>query len=111
MRIFPVSTCSPPNFFTPKRRPAESRPLRELPPAFLCAIAYSFFFFAGCFFAAGFFAAGFAAAFGAAVTGFFALGALVAFSAFLTGSLAFSAGAFLGAGFATVFTAGFSFGF
>src|SRR5665213_2902009 len=29
---------SPPNFFTPRRWPAESRPLREEPPAFLCAI-------------------------------------------------------------------------
>src|SRR3546814_9831721 len=27
---------SPPNFFTPRRRPAESRPLRDEPPAFLC---------------------------------------------------------------------------
>ena len=31
--------ASPPNFFTPRRRPAESRPLREEPPAFLCAIS------------------------------------------------------------------------
>jgi hypothetical protein len=31
-------TSSPPYFFTPSRLPAESRPLRELPPAFLCAM-------------------------------------------------------------------------
>ena len=33
--ILPGITASPPNFFTPRRRPSESRPLRELPPAFL----------------------------------------------------------------------------
>src|SRR5690606_14137256 len=37
--MLPAMTCSPPNFFTPRRRPAESRPLREEPPAFLCAIS------------------------------------------------------------------------
>src|SRR5687767_4330533 len=36
--MFPASTCSPPYFLTPRRRPAVSRPLREEPPAFLCAI-------------------------------------------------------------------------
>src|ERR1700758_3861034 len=36
--IFPASTCSPPKIFRPRRCPAESRPLREDPPAFLCAI-------------------------------------------------------------------------
>src|SRR3990167_4462023 len=36
--MLPASTASPPNFLTPRRRPAESRPLREEPPAFLCAI-------------------------------------------------------------------------
>ena len=34
-RMLPPSTCSPPNFFTPRRRPSESRPLRDEPPAFL----------------------------------------------------------------------------
>jgi uncharacterized protein with GYD domain len=34
------TTC-PANFFTPRRFPALSRPLRELPPAFLCAMVYS----------------------------------------------------------------------
>src|SRR5215468_3299198 len=40
-KMLPASTCSPPNFLTPSRRPAVSRPLREEPPAFLCAIALS----------------------------------------------------------------------
>src|SRR5258706_406147 len=36
--MLPGTTTSPPNCFSPRRRPAESRPLREDPPAFLCAI-------------------------------------------------------------------------
>src|SRR5271168_3460764 len=36
--MLPGTTISPPNFLTPSRRPALSRPLREEPPAFLCAI-------------------------------------------------------------------------
>src|SRR5690606_35094115 len=36
--MLPASTASPPNFFTPRRLDSESRPLREEPPAFLCAI-------------------------------------------------------------------------
>src|SRR5579862_5354672 len=36
--MLPGMTISPPNFLTPSRRPALSRPLREDPPAFLCAI-------------------------------------------------------------------------
>src|SRR5215471_20829478 len=36
--MFPGMTISPPNFLTPSRRPALSRPLRDEPPAFLCAI-------------------------------------------------------------------------
>src|ERR1700754_1518483 len=39
--MLPATTSCPPNFFTPRRRPAESRPLREEPPAFLCAIVYA----------------------------------------------------------------------
>src|SRR5688500_5076934 len=39
--MLPARTFSPPNFFTPRRRPALSRPLREEPPAFLCAMALS----------------------------------------------------------------------
>src|SRR6478735_10808854 len=37
--MLPAMHSWPPNFFTPRRRPAESRPLRDEPPAFLCAIA------------------------------------------------------------------------
>src|SRR6266550_5419448 len=40
--ILPGTTTSPPNFLTPSRRPRLSRPLREEPPAFLCAIPHSF---------------------------------------------------------------------
>src|SRR6516164_525819 len=40
--MLPATTISPPNFLTPSRRPRLSRPLREEPPAFLCAIRYSF---------------------------------------------------------------------
>src|ERR1019366_4475573 len=38
-RILPASTISPPVDFKPSRRPAESRPFREDPPAFLCAMS------------------------------------------------------------------------
>src|SRR5262245_49248703 len=62
--MLPASTFWPPDFFTPSRRPAESRPLRDEPPAFLCAIVCFLFFLrfgAGFLFAldAGFRAAGF----------------------------------------------------
>src|SRR5262249_8585580 len=40
-RMLPASTCSPPKIFKPRRWACESRPLREEPPAFLCAIAIS----------------------------------------------------------------------
>src|SRR5690606_17102313 len=36
--MLPATTRSPPNFFTPRRLDSESRPLRDDPPAFLCAI-------------------------------------------------------------------------
>src|SRR6478609_5456151 len=39
--MLPAIASSPPNFFTPRRLPAESRPLRDEPPAFLCAISYT----------------------------------------------------------------------
>src|SRR6185437_10147684 len=42
MMMLPGMTISPPNFLTPRRRPALSRPLRDEPPAFLCAIYCSF---------------------------------------------------------------------
>src|SRR2546423_1550650 len=41
--MLPGTTISPPNFLTPSRRPRLSRPLREEPPAFLCAIRHSLF--------------------------------------------------------------------
>src|SRR5262245_28179255 len=37
-RMLPARTSSAPNFLTPRRRPAVSRPLRDEPPAFLCAM-------------------------------------------------------------------------
>src|SRR6202007_2055594 len=40
--ILPGMTISPPNFLTPRRLPRLSRPLREEPPAFLCAICCSY---------------------------------------------------------------------
>src|SRR5271165_3889679 len=40
--MLPGTTISPPYFLTPSRRPRLSRPLREEPPAFLCAICHSF---------------------------------------------------------------------
>src|SRR6516225_9357699 len=40
--MWPGTTISPPNFLTPRRLPRLSRPLREEPPAFLCAIRHSF---------------------------------------------------------------------
>src|SRR4051812_11361405 len=36
--MLPDTTDWPPYFFTPRRRPSESRPLREEPPAFLWAM-------------------------------------------------------------------------
>src|SRR6056300_9763 len=38
--MLPACTASPPKRFTPRRLLSESRPLRVLPPAFLCAISY-----------------------------------------------------------------------
>src|SRR5215471_10920687 len=40
--MLPGITISPPNFLTPSRLPRLSRPLRDEPPAFLCAIGRSF---------------------------------------------------------------------
>src|ERR1043166_524763 len=37
-RMLPPKTCSPPNFFKPKRCECESRPLRDEPTPFLRAI-------------------------------------------------------------------------
>src|ERR1700694_5943987 len=40
--MLPPRTSSPPKRLTPSRCEFESRPLRELPPPFLCAMPYSF---------------------------------------------------------------------
>src|SRR3990170_1647154 len=40
-RMLPEMTFWPPKRFTPSRWPSESRPLREEPPAFLCAMTNS----------------------------------------------------------------------
>src|SRR6266850_6500192 len=37
--MLPAATSCPPKRLTPRRFDCESRPLRELPPAFLCAMA------------------------------------------------------------------------
>src|SRR5579871_3235483 len=44
----PPETSCPPNDFTPSRCALESRPFRELPRPFLCAIGESFVFAAQC---------------------------------------------------------------
>src|SRR5215208_579396 len=48
--MLPARTVSLPNFFTPRRLLSLSRPLRDEPPAFLCAMTNYFAF--GVFFAA-----------------------------------------------------------
>src|ERR1022692_5080084 len=45
--MVPASTTSPVCRFTPRRFAFESRPLRELPPPFLCAIAWVLLCFGG----------------------------------------------------------------
>src|SRR5256885_769901 len=42
--MLPARTDSPPNFFTPRRLLSLSRPLRDEPPAFLCAMTNYFAF-------------------------------------------------------------------
>src|SRR6478735_6482381 len=42
--MLPARACSPPNFFTPRRLLSLSRPLRDDPPAFLCAMSGYFAF-------------------------------------------------------------------
>ena len=59
MMMLPARTRWPPDFLTPRRRPIESRPLREEPPAFLCAMSGFLYFFFGL--AAGFLVRAFAA--------------------------------------------------
>src|SRR5258707_26311 len=88
--MLPARTLSLPNFFTPRRLLSLSRPLRDEPPAFLCAMSNYFAF--GLFFAA----------------------ALAGAAFFVDGVLAFGA-AFLAAGFSapaalSSFGAGFGVG-
>src|SRR4029079_812405 len=45
--ILPARTRWPPDFLTPSLRPIESRPLRDEPPAFLCAMGVVLYFFFG----------------------------------------------------------------
>src|SRR4051794_20326039 len=91
--MLPARTVSLPNFFTPRRLLWLSRPLRDEPPAFLCAMSNYFAF--GVFFAA----------------------ALAGAAFFVDGvsALALAGAAFFGAGLAapavfTLFGAGFSVG-
>src|SRR4051812_15853689 len=42
--MLPARTACPPNFFTPRRLLSLSRPLRDEPPAFLCAMTNYFAF-------------------------------------------------------------------
>src|SRR4249919_2356578 len=42
--MFPARTACPPNLFTPRRLLSLSRPLRDEPPAFLCAMSNYFAF-------------------------------------------------------------------
>src|SRR4051794_7871244 len=42
--ILPARACWPPNSFTPRRLLSLSRPLRDEPPAFLCAMSNYFAF-------------------------------------------------------------------
>src|SRR6185312_9624292 len=113
MMMLPAITFSPPNFLTPRRRPAVSRPLRDDPPAFLCAIrlapyslsAFGAAFLAGAFLAAGlspsvffaaaFFAGAFLAGLAAAssAAGAAALGAATLAGAFFAGALRAGLGA------------------
>src|SRR5215216_3440301 len=85
--MLPARADWPPNSLTPRRLLSLSRPLRELPPAFLCAIGYYFAF--GVFLAAPLAGAAFfvdgAFGAGASEAAFFGLAAAFAFLAGLSG--------------------------
>src|SRR5437868_9745613 len=99
--MLPARTVSLPNFFTPRRLLSLSRPLRDEPPAFLCAMSNYFAF--GDFLGAPLAGAAFSVEAGLAVLPpaalFLALG-LAGASALSAGGLAFasSAGAGLSVG-------------
>src|SRR5437763_16742229 len=78
--MLPARTDSPPNFFTPRRLLSLSRPLRDEPPAFLCAMTNYFAF--GDFLAAALAGAAFF------VDGVLAVGLPAAFLALASGALA-----------------------
>ena len=88
--MFPALTSSPPNFFTPRLCPCESRPLRLLPKAFLCAIVFlqARGYLSAAFLAVVFLGAAFLAA---AFTGAAFLAATFTGAAFLAGVLSFPA--------------------
>src|SRR6185312_7345086 len=98
--MLPASTASPPNFFTPRRRPAESRPLRDEPPAFLCAISN----YSAVFFAAAFLGAALVSVFGAAAfLGAAALASVAGAASALVSSAFFGAAFFSSLPIATIF--------
>src|SRR3954453_1655664 len=90
--ILPARTDCPPNFFTPRRLLSLSRPLRDEPPAFLCAM--SNYFALGDFLAAPLAGAAFSVEAALAVLPppelFLALGALGGASALSAGGLAWA---------------------
>src|SRR3954464_6858350 len=91
--MLPARTVSLPNFFTPRRLLSLSRPLRDEPPAFLCAMSNYFAF--GVFLAAALAGAAFfvdaVLAFGLAAAAFFGAGSLP-FAAFSSSGAGFSVG-------------------
>src|SRR5262249_9762795 len=91
--MLPARTACPPNFFTPRRLLSLSRPLRDEPPAFLCAMSNYFAF--GDFLAAALAGAAFSvdpvSALPLAGAAFFAA-ALGAFAAFVLSGAGFSVG-------------------
>src|SRR5688500_12077017 len=91
--MLPARAAWPPNNLTPRRLLSLSRPLRELPPAFLCAIVNYFFF--GVFLAAPLAGAAFFvdAAFAGLLAAGFAGAAFFAFGALSGSALASSLGA------------------
>src|SRR5690606_4763093 len=102
MMMLPATTASPPNFFTPRRRPAVSRPLRDEPPACLCAISgapYSLSALGAAFLAGAFFAGFSAAASSVLAAAFFG-------AAFLAGALAGASAASAAAATLAAFGAG-----
>src|SRR5438270_11155180 len=88
--MLPARTDCPPNFFTPRRLLSLSRPLRDEPPAFLCAM--SNYFALGDFLAAPLAGAAFSVEATLAALPppalFLALGALAGASALSAGGLA-----------------------